>query len=296
MSSWAGVTAVAARVAASRVTKRRVPATRRVLITGCVSTTRRVVAHLALLAVATLTLLSPASAQSYETELQHAIAVVTRHPVFASGLVDHPGWRATGYDSQGRYGLWRVDVMAANGEQLGWAQVRLADERVYAWDAWFGLEGEAYEEAERRIFEFLRHDPEFRGFGGDVDDNDWSWIGYEAWRDTWTIYLERGVDSLQVTMRSENAWQRSLDDLHIVQIEAPAVVAVDDWQAMQGAEAVALAFGDARIAAAVRGLDGWTTEVAELDRALWLVTFWWDGTSVARAEVDLTHQAVVVGQ
>src|SRR5690606_17824065 len=91
-------------------------------------------------ALAVLVLASAAGAQPHQDDLQRAIAVMTRHPVFATGLVDHPGWRATGYDSQGRYGLWRVDVMAANGEPLGWAQVRLDDERVYAWDAWFGLE------------------------------------------------------------------------------------------------------------------------------------------------------------
>ncbi|HET8985430.1 MAG TPA: hypothetical protein VFN03_06705 [Trueperaceae bacterium] len=248
------------------------------------------------LALAALALLSCAFAQNHEADLQRAVDVVSRHPVFAIGLAEHPGWTATGYDSQGRYGVWRVDIAAYDGEPLGWAQVRLSDERVYAWDAFFGLEGEAYDEAQAAIIEFLRYDPEFLDFAGDVDDNDWTWIGYEDWRDTWTIYLERGVDSLQVILRSEHAWQRSLEDLHILQIEVPFVVAVDDWQAMQGAEAIALAFSDAGIAAAVRGLDGWTTEVTELDRALWLVTFWWEGTSVARAEVDLDRQLVDVAR
>jgi hypothetical protein len=247
----------------------------------------------ALLAFAVLTLLSSVVAQGDDADLQRAIDVVTRHPVFAIGLAEHPGWTATGYDSQGRYGVWRVDFAAFDGEPLGWAQVRLSNERVYAWEAFFGLEGEAYDEAQAAIIEFLRYDPEFLDFAGDVDDHDWTWIGYEDWRDTWTIYLERGVDSLQVTLRSEHAWQRSLEDLHILQIEVPFVVAVDDWQAMQGAEAVAIAFTDARIAAAVRGLEGWTTDVDPLGGTSWLVRFQWQGTTVAEAEVDLGRAVVV---
>lgn len=241
-----------------------------------------------------LTLAAFAASQGFEADLQRAILVAARHPVFATGLAQYPGWTASGYDAQDRYGLWRVDFAAANGESLGWAQVRLAEERVYAWEANFGLEGEAYAEAEEALLDFLRQDPGFRAFGGDPGDHEWSWLGYDAWRDTWVIHLERGPDSLVVTLRSERAWTRSLEELRIVQIEVPAVVAVEDWRSMRGADAITLAFSDPRVAAAVRGLDGWTTEVEALDRSLWRVRFVWEGGTVAEADVDLSARAVTV--
>ncbi len=249
---------------------------------------------LTLAAWAALSLAAFAAAQGFEGDLQRAIEVAARHPVFAAGLAQYPGWTASAYDAQDRYGLWRVDFAAADGEPLGWAQLRLAEERVFAWEAHFGLEGEAYEAAEAALLDFLRSDPGFRAFGGDVDDHEWSWVGYDAWRDTWVIHLERGPDSLVVILRSEQAWTRSLDDLRIVQIEVPAVVAVDEWRSMQGADAIALAFSDPRVAAAVRGLDGWTTEVEALDRSLWRVRFVWEGRAVAEVDVDLGARAVAV--
>jgi len=248
----------------------------------------------ALAAWAALTLAAVAAAQGYDTDLRRAIGVVERHPVFASGLVQYPGWTASGYDAQDRYGVWRVDLANAGGEPIGWAQVHLATERVLAWEAEFGLEGEAYAAAEAAILAFLRHDADFVAFAGDVDERDWTWVGYESWRDTWVIHLERGPASLVVVLQSDHAWTRSLEDLRIVQIRVPAVVSVEDWRSRQGAEAIALAFAEPRVAAAVRGRDGWTTDVEALDRAVWRVRFVADGAVVAEADVDLAARVVVV--
>lgn len=118
-------------------------------------------------------------------------------------------------------------------------------------------------------------------------------MDYEDWRDTWVVYLERGAESLTVMVRSDHAWTRSLEDLHVVQIQVPALVAVDEWRSMRGADAVFLAFTDSRVAAAVCGLEGWTTEVDKLDQARWRVRFQWRGQTVAEAEVDLAGATVV---
>lgn len=223
-----------------------------------------------------------------------AIDVAARHPMFASGPLQHPGWTASAYDAQDRYGVWRVDFAAAGGAPIGWAQVQLAEERVLAWEAEFELEGEAYAVAEAALLDFLRDAPEFVAFAGDVDERDWVWVGYEAWRDTWVVHLERGSESLIVVLRSDQSWTRSLEDLRIVQIHVPSVVAVEDWRSRRGSDAVALAFADARVAAAVRGVDGWTTEVEALDRGVWRVRFLADGLVVAEVDVDLGERAVVV--
>jgi len=243
---------------------------------------------------AALTLAAFATAQSYADDLRRAIEVAARHPAFAAGLPHHPGWTATGYDALDRYGLWRVDFAAGNGEPIGWAQVQLETERVWGWEAQFGLEGDAYADAEAKLLDFLRDDPEFRAFAGDVDDREWVWVGYEDWRDTWVVHVQRSSAPLVVVLRSAHAWTRSLDDLRIVQIRVPTVVAVDEWISRSGSDAIALAFLQPEVAAAVRGRDGWTADAEPLDRGLWRVRFEWQGATVAEAEVDLSRRQVAM--
>ena len=248
-----------------------------------------------LVALAAVAFAAGALAQGYEADLRRAIDVAARHPFFASGLLQHPGWTASGYDAQDRYGVWRVDFATAGGAPIGWAQVQLEAERVLGWEAEFGLEGEAYAVAEAALLEFLREDAEFVAFAGDVDERDWVWVGYEVWRDAWIVHLERGPESLIVALSSDQPGSRSLEGLRIVQIHVPAVVAVEDWRSRRGSDAVALAFADARVAAAVRGVDGWTTEVEALDRSVWRVRFVADGAVVAEVDVDLGARAVIAG-
>lgn len=245
-----------------------------------------------LVALAALALGSLVAAQ--DGEVQRAISAAAGHPMFAAGLAQHPGWTATAYDARDRYGLWRVDFFAADGEQLGWAQVRLVDGRMFAWETGFGLEGDAYARAEEALLDFLRDDPGFRDLAGDVDDREWVWVGYEEWRDTWVVHIERGADSVIVILRSEDEWARSLERLHIVQVQVPGVVAVEEWRSRRSADAIALAFTEPRVAAAVRGLEGWTTEAEALDWDVWRVSFVWEGRTVARADVDLVERSVLV--
>jgi len=240
-----------------------------------------------------LAFVAVATAQDFDADLRRAIDVAARHPIFASGLATHPGWTATGYDAQDRYGVWRVDFASAAGAPIGWAQVQLETERVLAREAELGLEGEAYAVAEAALLDFLRGDPEFVAFAGDVDEREGAWVGYQAWSDTWVVHLQRGTDSLVVVLSSERAWARSLENLRIVQIHVPAAVAVDDWRSRQSSDAIALVFADPVVAAAVRGRDGWATEVEALDRAVWRVRFVVDGAVVAEADVDVSERVVV---
>ncbi len=246
-----------------------------------------------LLAAIALTLGTLAAAQS-DQDGERAIAVAARHPMFATGLVNRPGWTASTYHAEELYGLWRVDFFSADGAELGWAQVLLEEERLLSWQTWFGLADADFAEAQETLLDFLRYDSTFLAFAGDVDDIDWSWVGYDDWRDTWTVSLERGSQSLVVTLRSANEWQRSLEDLRIVSIEVPALVPEADWRSRRGAEAAALAFTDARVAGAVRGLDGWVSEAEQLDDTVWLVRFNWEGQTVVEAEVDLRSTSVSV--
>lgn len=61
--------------------------------------------RLTLLAGLVLALPTFAAAQGHSLDLQRAIDVALQHPIFVSGLVSHPGWTASGYHAQDRYGL-----------------------------------------------------------------------------------------------------------------------------------------------------------------------------------------------
>ncbi|MBX3143737.1 MAG: hypothetical protein KF813_08275 [Trueperaceae bacterium] len=239
------------------------------------------------LALPALFLLAAASAQGYDVDTLRAIEIASEHPVIAASLQQNRGYTSDAYDAQDRYGLWRVDFTNVYGDVFAWAQVHLAEQRIVAWEADAGLTDAEYAEAEEKLLAFLRYDPEFLAFGGDIDEHFWTWVGYESWRDTWVVHVERGTDSLVVTLRSENAWQRSLDDLSILQIRSTGLVGVSDWRSMRGSDAIALAFTDPRIVSAVRGREGWTASAQELDRSLWHVVFMWEGQSLAEVEVDL---------
>lgn len=239
-------------------------------------------------------LVSPAAvwAQGYEADIQRAIQIASEHPVIAASLEQNRGFTAGAYDAQDRYGLWRVDFTNVYGDVFAWAQVRLTEGRIVSWEADAGLNDAEYAEAEEKLLTFLRYDPEFLAFAGDVDEHDWTWVGYESWRDTWVIHIERGMDSLIVTLRSEHAWQRSLEDLSILQIRATGVIEVDDWRSMRGSDAIALAFTDPRVVSAVRGREGWTASAQELDRSLWRVSFLWEGQTLAEVDVDLAARVL----
>jgi hypothetical protein len=247
-----------------------------------------------LLVVAVAAALAVAWAGSYPEDGQRAIDIVAAHPAFAGGLADVPGWTATAYDALDRYGLWRVDLAAADGRALGWAQVQLATGRVTAWETDFPLEGAAYEAAQERLLAFLRQDEGFRALGGDPDDHEWTWIGYEAWRDTWVVYLERGPDSLQVLLRSPQPWTRSLEGLHVVQINAAYLPAYETWRDQRGSAAVARLFFEPGVAEAVRGVEGWTAEVEPVGRDVWRVQLKNGARVLLDAVVDLGRATVIV--
>lgn len=236
-------------------------------------------------------------AGGYAADRQRAIDVVAAHPAFAPVLAGNPGWTASAYDGRTRYGLWRVDLAAADGRPLGWAQVQLDSARVVGWETpKVELQGAAYEAARDRLLDVLRDDAGFRALAGDPDDHDWNWVGYEDWRDTWVVHLERGPDSLYVILRSAHAWTRSLEDLQVIQIHATQLPEFDEWRDRHGAEAVARAFGEPAVAAAVRGVAGWTAAPEPIDRGVWIVRFL-DGERVlVTAEVDVDRGVVVVSR
>ena len=70
---------------------------------------------------------------------QDAINLAAAHSSFANGLADRPGWTAVAYDTKNLYGIWRVQFYDAEGNDLGWSDISLEKQKVYAWETNFDI-------------------------------------------------------------------------------------------------------------------------------------------------------------
>jgi hypothetical protein len=219
---------------------------------------------------------------------QDAINLAAEHPAFAKGLADRPGWTANAYDTKGRYGIWRVEFYDANGNGMGWADVSLEQYRLYAWDATVEVIETQYAEVEQILLDFLRNDDMAKDMIGSIDDAYGYWVGYDSWRECWMVHVDRGADSLDLTVRSRRSDTKSLEGLYLEKVYVANIMSYGDWQNANGAQIVAVAFENPEIAAAVRDVDGWTTATEKLDGDAWKVRFLSGETVLAEADVNMT--------
>lgn len=228
-----------------------------------------------------LTLVSAAWAQK-----DAAVALAADHPALKPLLAAHEGWTADAYKTATQYGLWRVQFYFPGGEELGWADVSPARERVYAWEASYELGAALQRRAERTLYPFVLRDPQVRTLlGGEQPQGRWLW--YDSWREGWFVHLEHGAGSLDVSVRSRRPGSLRLDDLFVEKIYFPNVLSLADFRRAQGDQAVALAVASPEVAAALRDRAGWTSTRTPLRGARWEVAFAQGGDRIARAVVDL---------
>jgi hypothetical protein len=233
-------------------------------------------------------LLSFASAQT----AQDAINLAAEHPAFAKALADRPGWSANAYDTKSRYAIWRVEFYDADGNGMGWADVSLDQHRLYAWDTSFDVIESQYAEAEPILLDFLRNDKIAQDMIGSIDDVYGTWVGYDGWRECWMVHLDRGADSLDLTLRSRRSDPKSLEGLYLEKVYVANIMSFTDWNNANGSQIVAAAFENPEIAAAVRGVDGWTTATERLEGDAWKVRFLSGETVIAEADVNIADGSV----
>jgi hypothetical protein len=222
---------------------------------------------------------------------QDAINLAASHPAFVKGLADRPGWSANAYDSESRYGIWRVEFYDADGNGLGWADVNVEQQRLYAWDAAFDVIESQYAEAEQILIDFLRNDETSQKLIGSVDDVYGWWVGYDSWREVWMVHLDRGADSLDLTLRSRSSQPKSFESLYLEKVYVANIMSYDDWHNANGSEVVALAFENPDVAAAVRGMD-WTTSTERLEGDAWKVRFLSGEEVIVEADVNVADGSI----
>jgi hypothetical protein len=222
---------------------------------------------------------------------QDAINLASSHASFAKGLADRPGWTANAYNTKSRYGIWRVEFYDADGNGIGWADVNLEQQRLYAWDAAFDVIESQYAEAEQVLIDFLRNDKTSQKLVGSVDDVYGWWVGYDGWREVWMVHLDRGADSLDLTLRSRSSQPKSFKSLYLEKVYVANIMSYDDWQHANSSQVVALAFENPEVAAAVRGVD-WTTSTEQLEGDAWKVRFLSGEQIIVEADVNLADGSV----
>ncbi len=232
--------------------------------------------------------LSPVVAQTTDD----AINLAASHSSFAKGLADRPGWTAVAYDTQNYYGIWRVQFYDAENNALGWSDINLEQQKVYAWETNFDIIEGQYAEAEEALLNFARQDPQVIEMIGNIDESNGVYIGFDAWREVWIMSIDRWPNSVELNIRSRNGTSRSLENLYLDKVLAQEIMSYEDWQNASSSQAIDIAFSAPEIAAAVRGKD-WTTYAERLESNTWKIHFMSGEEQIAEADVNVDEGSLL---
>jgi hypothetical protein len=239
-----------------------------------------------------LTALVTAQAQDYSE--QDVIDMVISQVPFSYGLQTVPGWSAAAYDSGNAYGIWRVQFWNADGEEIGWANINPAKQRMYDYEGHFESTEEQRVTADPVVREFIYSHPDIIELLGDpqafADD---MWVGYNGWAEAWGVWLNRGDDTLYFLVQFDGKVPDALTEPTLIEIGFPNVLSYDEWQTGMGAEATTVAFAEPDIAAVLRNVTGWQSHAERQADGLWQVTFTQNDTELVQAVINLESRELI---
>lgn len=222
-----------------------------------------------------------------------AIALAAAHPAFVNILGAREGWTAGAFDSGNSHGIWRVQFWAADGEDIGYADVSVTKGRVFSWESTVGVTDAQKDAVRETLVTFVAKDPTVRELVGNPTNYD-MWLDYNGWINTWFVYIGAGgAESLYVGVYNNSPDPMDMRKLTMGPIYFPEIPKYKEWEDAQKAQAVSLAFAKPEVAAALRGHDGWQTETERTGDSVWRVTFKSTERVVAVATVDLSTGQVV---
>ncbi|HEX2619782.1 MAG TPA: hypothetical protein VHL11_06535 [Phototrophicaceae bacterium] len=217
-----------------------------------------------------------------------AIVLAAGHTAFASGLSAHPGWTAAAYNTKNTYGIWRVQFWDVNGEDLGWADVNPVKARVYSWESHVGVTDAQKIAAEPALRSVVATAPEVLELMENPSQYE-MYVDYNSWAKAWGVYIANGADSLYVLVQFDD--DTALTNPKVLGIYFE-LMSYDEWFSSNKDLATATAFDQPEIAAAVRDVAGWQSEV-ERSGDLWTVYFKAEDQVLAQATVNLDSGKVV---
>jgi hypothetical protein len=223
---------------------------------------------------------------------EEVIEMVVQSEQFSADLATEEGWTANAYDTGNVYGVWRVDFTNSQGDELGWAEIIPARGRIYSWDSYFGVGESDIQAAEPALRELLYQDPVLIELLGDPSLYE-MYFDFNGYEDAWSVYIVNDNGPLYITMRSSEGG-RSTESLSVYKFYFADVLSYQDWQESKLAITAATAFQNSDVAAALRGVEGWTTYAEQQEDDLWRVIFQApDGTTLASVLVDVNSQQVI---
>lgn len=235
------------------------------------------------------------SSAQREANAGNAITAAAEHPAFADALARRPGWTASAFDAQNTYGVWRVQFWDAAGEDIGYADVVPTTGVVYYAEPHYGATTEQVQAAEITMRDFLVNHPEVQAL---VDDPAQYpiYVEYDGWNRWWGAYMDIGSDSLYFVVRFEGGGPEALHNPTLINLYFANIPSYQEWHDATSAEAIAVAFSQPEIAAALRGRTDWNA-IAEpvdgYDGDVWTVYFRVGEETVAQATVK-PHSDLII--
>lgn len=234
----------------------------------------------------------PGTAQD-SPSVDEVIALVMTEPSIASGLAELPFYETLAYDSRNAYGIWQVEFRDGEGNTIAWAQVQPSTGKIFAWEAYFAANDDQYEAILPVYQEFVANHPDVRALIRGIDkDEIYPWWDGDA--EAWVSWIGDAGDAIMVAVQFEGGAQDSVENPVLTQLWFPNLPSYDEWWTASASEAVAIAFQESEIAAALRG-QSWTTET-ELNEGstnVWSVSFIAAGETLVTAAVDLASGEIL---
>lgn len=246
--------------------------------------TRKMLFPLLLIALTVLTL--PGLAQD-APNVDDVVSLVLTVPQIAEGLESLSYYETLAYNSRNAYGIWQVEFRDGEGNTVAWSQVQPSSGKIYAWEAYFNADEAQYEAILPVYQEFVANHPDVRALIRGIDKDDiYPWWDGNA--EAWVAWIGDAGDAIMVAVQFDGGAQDSAENPVLTQLWFPNLPSYEEWWVASSSEAVAIAFQEAEIAAALRG-QSWTTEVelTEDNPNVWSVRFISGSEILVTAEVDI---------
>lgn len=244
------------------------------------------------LSAAALLLAAATPFAAQEITEQDAIDLALTAPDCRNATEGYEDWKARAYDSENPWHIWHVEFRNSEGNDLGYADVSVVDERVYHAECYFGPTDEQLETAQPILEAFLSSNDEILALLDDVEEHE-MYIDFDGYNNWWGVYIANDPNSLYVTVRFAEPYPSSLDDPQLIEIHFSDMPSYDEWFGSTSQQAVVVAFADRQVADVLAKDEGWTTDIEHVQGSVWKVNFMQADRWLGSATVDVNTREVL---
>jgi hypothetical protein len=208
---------------------------------------------------------------------------------------DESEWYMRAYNTENKYGVWRVNFYNAEDEDKGFADVNPETGQVFVYECYFEMTDALRLAGEDIVKEAVINAPEVQELLEDPASYD-MYVDYDTYNDWWGVYVADDEDSLWITLRFEGNTVSSFDNPEILEIYFSEVESYDEWYSMKSQEVIAIAFANPEVGLATADQQGWTTETEHIGGSMWMVWFKLGDEVLAEVSVDVGFRTAEMTQ